>query len=378
MGRISSNSNDEARGETVALGEAMNALDPLWTSASLGHLSLPNRLVMAPMTRSRATYSGSPTDLNATYYAQRASAGLIISEGTQPSDDGQGYTLTPGIYTDEHVAGWRRVTDKVHAAGGRIFIQLMHVGRASHPDNTPHHRQSVAPSAIAAHAKMFTMKGMQDMPEPRALDAKGIADAIREFRHAARSAINAGADGVELHGANGYLIHQFLSENANCRTDAYGGTIANRIRFAIEVAAGVADAIGADRTGIRLSPGGTFNDISEGDTTALYQALIPELARLKLAYVHIINNSNDDLITWARPRWPTAVMVNQPGLVRGDLAKAIDAGVADFVSVGALVLANPDLVARLRTNAPLNAPDPTKFFGGDAHGYTDYPSLDQR
>jgi N-ethylmaleimide reductase len=199
----------------------MNDLQSLWKPVSLGRLWLSNRLAMAPMTRSRSTPSGTPTDLNAQYYEQRASFGLIVSEGTQPSDDGQGYLLTPGIYTEEHVTGWRLATDRVHAAGGRLFIQLMHVGRVSHPENTPHHRQPVAPSAVRPAAKMMTAKGLQEMPEPRELTQPEIEGTIRDYRRAARTAIAAGADGVELHGANGYVIHQFLSDNANVRTDSY-------------------------------------------------------------------------------------------------------------------------------------------------------------
>ncbi|HEX7838609.1 MAG TPA: alkene reductase [Kofleriaceae bacterium] len=355
----------------------------LWEPVRVGELTLGNRLAMAPMTRNRSTPSGAPTELNARYYAQRASVGLIITEGTQPSDDGQGYLLTPGIYTAEHVAGWRLVTDRVHASGGRLFIQLMHVGRISHPDNTPHGRQPVAPSVVRPAGKMFTAQGPKDMPEPRALSLGEIEQTIRDFRHAAAQAIAAGADGVELHGANGYLIQQFLSENANRRADAYGGSIENRIRFAVEVAAAVADEIGASRTAIRISPGGTFNDIVEGETQALYQALIPELARQGLAYLHIVQAGtqagtqagDDALLRWARPRWPTALIVNRPGRPRDRIAMDIDAGLADVASVAALALANPDLVARLRAGAPLNDPDRATFYGGGEHGYTDYPVL---
>jgi N-ethylmaleimide reductase len=244
--------------------KTMNDMRRLWEPVSLGRFKLNNRLAMAPMTRDRSTPSGTPTDLNARYYEQRASVGLIISEGTQPCEDGQGYLLTPGIYTDEHIAGWRLVSDRVHAAGGRLFIQLMHVGRISHPENTPHHRQPVGPSAVRPTTKIFTAKGLQDMPEPRELSRTEIEGTIRDFRLAARAAIAAGADGVELHGANGYLIHQFLSENANLRTDAYGGSIENRVRFGVEVVAAVADEIGADRTGLRISPANKQNDIVEG------------------------------------------------------------------------------------------------------------------
>ncbi|WP_343222288.1 alkene reductase [Novosphingobium profundi] len=230
----------------------------------LGRYDLPNRLVMAPMTRSRANLDGTPGALAADYYAQRASIGLIVTEGTQPSEDGQGYMTTPGIYTSEHVAAWRATTEAVHAKGGHIFIQLMHAGRMSHPDNTPHHRQGVAPSAIAPGAQMFTPTGLQDAPTPRALSTEEVAATVADFAHAARSAIEAGADGVEIHGANAYLIQQFLAPSANQRTDRYGGSIENRARFAIEVAQATSQAIGADRTGIRLSPGTPLWGIVEG------------------------------------------------------------------------------------------------------------------
>src|ERR1700732_2720320 len=232
-----------------------NAMNQSFTPTRVGRYTLPNRLVMAPMTRSRATLDGAPGELAAEYYAQRASVGLIVSEGAQPSDDGQGYLATPGIYTPAHIAGWKKVTTAVHDEGGHVFIQLMHVGRMSHPDNTPHHRQALAPSAVSPGPQQFTATAMQDIPTPRALTNEEIRQTIADFRHAARSAIEAGADGVEIHGANGYLVHQFLAASANTRTDQYGGSIKNRARFAIEVTSAVAEQIGADRTAIRLSPG---------------------------------------------------------------------------------------------------------------------------
>jgi 2,4-dienoyl-CoA reductase-like NADH-dependent reductase (Old Yellow Enzyme family) len=230
-------------------------MSKLFDSARVGRYTLSNRLVMAPMVRSRAQYDGTQSELATTYYSQRASIGLIVCEGTQPSDDAQGYMGTPGCYTDAHVAGWKKVTDAVHARGGHIFIQLMHTGRMSHPDNTPHHRQSLAPSAIAPDTQMITPKGMQDIPVPRALSIEEIRQTVDDFRFAARRAIEAGADGIEIHGANAYLIRQFLAPSANTRTDEYGGSIENRARFAIEVAKAIAGEIGADRTAIRLSPG---------------------------------------------------------------------------------------------------------------------------
>jgi N-ethylmaleimide reductase len=350
-------------------------MDRLWEPVSLGRITLANRLAMAPMTRDRSTPSGAPTDLNALYYAQRASVGLIVSEGTQPSDDGQGYLLTPGIYREEHVAGWRLVTDRVHAAGGRLFIQLMHAGRVAHPENTPHHRQAVAPSPVRPAARMFTAKGLQEIPEPRQLTRDEIDATVRDFRQAARAAIAAGADGVELHGANGYLIQQFLSENANVRTDSYGGSIENRIRFGLEVAAGVAEEIGADRTGLRISPGNKNNDIVEGASAPLYHAFVAGLVPLKLAYLHVIQAADEELLRWIRQQWPTTLIVNRAGRPREKIAVDVDAGLADIASVAAFALANPDLVARLKAGAPLNEADRGTFFAGGARGYTDYPAL---
>ena len=347
-------------------------LNSLWTPHVVGAMSLPHRLIMAPMTRDRSTQEGVPTELNAEYYAQRASHALIITEGTQPSADGQGYLLTPGIHNDEHVAGWRKVIDAVHAEGGRIVIQLMHVGRISHPDNTPHGRQPVAASAIRPDGVMFTASGPQEMPEPRALSTQEVEATVDDFRRAAAAAIAAGADGVEIHGANGYLVHQFLSDNTNQRTDRYGGSLENRIRFAVEVAAAVADEIGAERTGLRISPGNPYNDIAESDTTELYPALLEALSPLGLAYLHVMHAGDEALLDTLRAQWPTTLVLNRGGADVPTRARDIDNGTADLVSVGALALANPDLVERLRVGAELNEPDPATFYGGGAAGYTDY------
>ncbi|WP_105968077.1 alkene reductase [Streptomyces geranii] len=349
-------------------------LNALWNPATVGEIALPHRLAMAPLTRNRATPDGVPTELNAEYYAQRASHALIITEGTQPSADGQGYPVTPGIYTDEHIAGWRKVTDAVHKADGRIVIQLMHAGRIAHPDSTPHHRQPVAPSAIKPAGETFTPTGLQEMPVPRALSTEEVSATVEDFRRAAAAAIEAGADGVEIHGANGYLVHQFLSTNTNQRTDVYGGSVENRIRFAVEVATAVADEIGASRTGIRISPANLFNDIAESDTHELYPALVNALAPLNLAYLHIAHGGDEDLLHTLRKLWPTTLVLNRAGADITDRAKDVEDGVADVVTVGTLALANPDLVARLRTGAPLNNPDPATFYGGGAAGYTDYPT----
>lgn len=351
-------------------------MNTLWTPVKLGRLMLANRLAMAPMTRSRSSTDGAPTSVNAEYYAQRAAFGLIITEGTQPSADGQGYMLTPGIYNERHVSGWKLVIERVHAAGGRIFIQLMHVGRISHPRNTPAGRQPVAPSAVRPAGTMFTAAGPLEMPEPRELTLAEIDATVGEFRHAAACAIAAGADGVELHAANGYLIHQFLSENANRRTDQYGGSFENRVRFAADVVAAVAEEIGADRTGVHISPGNPFNDIVEGDTTALYTALVSRLTRLNLAYLHTVHAGDEALLRTLRTMWPTTLLVNRAGRPREAIAVDVDAGIADVATVGRFALANPDLVRRLKTDATLNDADPSTFYGGAEHGYTDYPALD--
>lgn len=350
----------------------------LWQPFTLGRVELPHRLALAPMTRNRAEPDGTPGELVAEYYGQRASLGLIITEGTQPSADGQGYLNTPGIYTEDHIAGWRGVADAVHAGGGSLFIQLMHVGRVSHPDNTPHHRQPVAPSAIAPGQEMFTATGPQQIPTPRELTVEDIQATIAEFRHAAASAIAAGADGVEIHGANGYLLHQFLSPNANHRTDSYGGSVENRSRFVVEVARGIADEIGADRVGIRLSPSMPLGGIDEGDTESVrtqYRQLVGELAPLNLAYLHVHHVGDDELLRSFRDVWPTAVVVVRYGRTREQIADDIDAGLADIAPLGRFALANPDVVERLRTDAPLNEVDPATIYAGGANGYTDYPVL---
>ena len=348
-----------------------------FTPVRVGRYTLPNRLVMAPMTRSRAKFDGTQGELAAEYYSQRAGVGLIVTEGTQPSDDGQGYLATPGIYSPAHVAGWKKVSAAVHDKGGRIFIQIMHAGRMSHPDNTPHHRQAVAPSAIASGTQMFTASGMQDMPTPRALTTEEVRRTVADFRLAARSAIEAGADGVEIHGANGYLVQQFLAPSANTRTDAYGGSIANRARFAIEVATAIAAEIGADRTAIRLSPGITMWGIDEGvEGPALYRHLVAELDKLGLAYVHIMHSGDERRLADIRALWTQSLIVNRPGRPRDQIGADVASGLADLEAYGQMVLANPDFVTRLKTDAPMNEADRASFFGGSAHGYTDYPELE--
>ena len=351
-------------------------MSKLWNPVKIGKLALKHRLGLAPMTRSRAKADGTPSDLASQYYAQRASLGLLITEGTQPSDDGQGYTTTPGIYTDAHVAGWKKITDAVHKAGGHLYIQLMHVGRISHPDNTPHHRQPVAPSAISADAPMFTPTGMQKTVTPRALTTAEVKQTVKDFAYAAKRAVEAGADGVEIHGANGYLVQQFLAPNANTRTDEYGGSIENRTRFAIEVAKAVAAEIGADRTGIRLSPLGNSGGLDEGpEAPALYHYLVTELNKLNLAYLHILHTGNEELVQDLRKAWKHPLLVNRPNATPENLDQDVKSGLADLVPVGKMALANPDLVARLQKKAALNEPNPATFFSPGAAGYIDYPAL---
>lgn len=351
-------------------------MEKLWSPIKIGNMELNHRLAMAPMTRSRTQEDGTPGELEAQYYSQRASLGLLITEGAQPSDDGQGYLWSPGIYTEQHIEGWKKVTDSVHEAGGYLYIQLMHVGRMSHPENTPHHRQPVAPSAIAPGVDMFTAKGMQNIPVPRALSKEEIQTTIQEFRQAAAAAIAAGADGVEIHGANGYLINQFLGENSNTRTDEYGGSIENRARFAIEVAQAVVDEIGADKTGFRISPHTPLGGIEEGEQGPdLYRYLTTELAKLNLAYLHMMHLGNEELLKDIRSIWTNPLLVNRAGRTLENISTDLDNGLADLIPVGVWALANPDLVERLQTGAPLNEANPATFFGGGSEGYTDYPTL---
>ncbi|MEU4626742.1 alkene reductase [Actinoplanes sp. NPDC023801] len=353
-----------------------NAFD----SYDMAGTKLANRIAMAPMTRSRAYGPGNtPTDLMATYYAQRAGAGLIITEGTQPSVGGQGYMNTPGLHSDEQIAGWRKVTDAVHAEGGVIFAQLMHTGRISHPSLLPDDLHPVGPSAVKADGQVFTHEGPQVLVAPRELTEDEITETIADFASAARNAIEAGFDGVEIHGANGYLVHQFLSSNANRRTDGWGGSVDGRIRFAVEVAAAVAAAIGGDKVGIRVSPGNPYNDIAEENIDEVYTTLTERLAPLGLAYLHLVENQDRGLTRSLRERWPATFIVNPPTYPAptGPEALAlIEDGTADLVSFGALFLANPDLPARLAAGGPFNTPDPASFYGGDEKGYTDYPALD--
>ncbi len=340
---------------------------------------LPNRLVMAPLTRNRAEGTV-PGDLAVDYYAQRAGAGLIITEGSQPSARGQGYLNTPGFHSPEQLAGWRRVADAVHARGGRIVAQLMHAGRISHPDNTGG-QEIIAPSALAAPDAMFTADGMKPYPTPRALETSEIADVVAEYVDAARGAIEAGLDGVEVHAANGYLIHQFLAPGSNERTDEYGGSPANRARFGIEVTRAVVEAIGADKVGIRISPAHNIQGATEqdaADVEATYTTLVQAIAPLGLAYLSFLADPRLDLVQGLRKEFGGVVIANDGfgQVTTRESAQAIlDEGLADAVAVGRLFIANPDLPTRWQTGAELNEPDPDTFYGGGATGYTDYPAL---
>ncbi|WP_194822904.1 alkene reductase [Micromonospora sp. S-DT3-3-22] len=344
----------------------------------LGELVLPNRVVMAPMTRVRATPDGLATPSMATYYAQRATAGLIVSEGIQPNRVGQSNPGTPGLHTDEQVRSWRPVTDAVHVNGGRIFAQLMHGGRVSHPGTTG--MQPVGPSAVPAVGAVFTPTGPQPAPVPRALAAGEVPEQARSYALAARRAIEAGFDGVELHGANGYLISQFLSSNANLRTDAYGGSVTNRIRFAVEAVAATVDAVGGHRTGIRLSPGAGFWGAEETDVPELYAALLAELATVGPVYVHLEATADDEVLRGLRAVWPGTLVMNPVvpmGRRQTDRAAAdrwLGWG-ADLISFGRAYLANPDLVERLRQGLPMAVHDEATWYAGGDTGYLTYPTF---
>ncbi|GAB2667367.1 alkene reductase [Saccharopolyspora gloriosae] len=349
------------------------AFDPL----DLAGTRLRNRIAMAPMTRSRAA-GNLPDESTTTYYRQRATAGLIITEGVQPSVRGQGYPSTPGLHSDSQVAAWRKVTDAVHAEGGVIFAQLMHAGRISHPSSLPDGRPPLGPSAVAAEGRIFTADGMRDLITPEELTEDGIAEVIAEFAAAARNAVDAGFDGVELHGANGYLLHQFLSDNANLRTDGWGGSVGGRIRLTVEVARAVAAAIGSRRVGLRISPGSGSNDIVEHAVAESYSALIDAINPLHLAYLHVLESPDRGLTLRLRDRFDGAFLLNPhtPGRQTGtaDLP-LVEQGVADALTFGSLFLANPDLPARLAAGGPFNTPDAATLYGGGDHGYTDYPPL---
>ena len=353
----------------------------LFTPVRLGDLELANRVVMAPLTRLRSGREAIPGDLVVEHYEQRAGVGLIITEGVFPNEESRSYAGQPGIVTGEQVEGWRRVADAVHARGGRVVVQLMHAGRVAHPDNKDG-LESVAPSALAAPGEMFTAGGMKPHPVPRELEAGEIPGIVEEFAQAARNAVAAGLDGVEVHAANGYLVHQFLAPGSNHRTDAYGGSPENRARFAVEVTRAVADAIGADKVGIRISPAHNIQGCDETDpedVEATYTTLVAGIADLGLAYLSILADPGTDLVQRLRKDFGGTVVVNTgfSDVTTRESAQAIlDDDLADAVAVGRLFLANPDLPLRWQAGAGLNEPDPATFYGGGDEGYTDYPALD--
>ena len=361
------------------------ATQALFTPTHLGDIPLANRVVMAPLTRDRAVAGQVPNPLAIEYYAQRASAGLIVAEGTQISPLGQGYLDTPGIHSAAQIEGWKRVTDAVHARGGRIVVQLWHVGRISHTSLLPPGEVPVAPSALRAKAKTFTAQGFEDVSEPRALRIDEIPALIADYARAARNAIDAGFDGVEVHGANGYLIDQFLRDGSNHRDDAYGGSIENRTRLLTEVMQAIADEIGPGRTGVRLSPVTPANDAHDSNPQPLFERAVERLDAIGgLAFVHVIEGATggprdvapfDYAALRARFRGP---WIANNGYDKAMAEQAIASGYADAVAFGRAYIANPDLVERLRLDAPLNAVDAATLYGGGAKGYTDYPTLDQR
>jgi N-ethylmaleimide reductase len=351
----------------------------LLTPLRLGSLDLSNRIIMAPLTRSRASADGVPQPYSAEYYAQRASAGLVITSATQFSYEGMGYPRTPGIHTKSQIEGWRRVLEAVHGKGGKFVLQLWHVGRIASRLNRPAEADVVAPSAIRAPGQIFTdAKGLVDHDVPRALETAEIPAIAEGFARAAETAIGIGFDGVEVHSANGYLLHQFLSSNVNQRTDHYGGSIENRARMPLEVVSAVIQAVGSDKVGVRVTPGHTFNGIEEQDLEALYRHYLPALDKLGLAYLHVMrptaNEMLADPVTMARALYKGRI-VAAGNYDAQSAASLVASGGADAVAFGRAFIANPDLVERIRRGAPLNEPDVATFYTPGPKGYIDYPLL---
>lgn len=357
----------------------------LFTPLTAGPFELPHRVVMAPMTRNRAGEGNAPHALNATYYQQRADAALIITEATQMCPEGMGYPGTPGIHSDAQIDGWGEVTDAVHEAGGRIILQMWHVGRISHPDLQPDGKDPVAPSALRPAGEAMTLAGMKPFVTPRALETDEIPGLVEQYRIAAKNADMAGFDGIEVHGANGYLLDQFTRDSANTRDDAYGGSIENRCRFPLAVTDAIVDVWGADRVGYRISPFQPYNDISDSDPAATFGYLASELAKRDLLYLHMVEmgdpaegddfvSARDPLFAQLREIWPNTLITNG-GYDRAKADAVIGTGLADMVAFGAPYLSNPDLPERLLKGAAYNEPDRATFYGGGAKGYTDYPAL---
>lgn len=357
----------------------------LFQATRIGDIEIANRIVMAPLTRSRADEAagdipGSP--MNIEYYRQRSNAGLIISEGTQVSPVGKGYMATPGIYSDAQVEGWKPITRAVHEAGSKIVAQIWHVGRITHPELTGG-AQPIGPSAIKPNVVAYTRSGKVEAPEPRELTVADIKQVVDEYRRGAANAIRAGFDGVEIHGANGYLIDQFLRDGSNKRNDEYGGSVENRARFALEVVDAVVAEIGAGRVGIRLSPVTPVNDSTDSNPQAVFGYLVEELSKRGIAFIHFIEGATGgtrDLpgfdFAWARKTFKGAYIANN-GYTRDMAIDAVESGHADAVAFGRLFIANPDLVERLKRNAALNVPNPQTFYSQGPVGYIDYPALDQ-
>lgn len=357
-------------------------MSSLFSPLKVGAITLPHRVIMAPLTRCRAEGANVPTDLMAAYYAQRATAGLIIAEATTVSPRGHGYPNTPGIYSEEQVAGWQKVTNAVHAKGGKIFLQLWHVGRISHPAYQPNGELPVAPSAIKPAGKLWTGTEMADYVTPRALLTEEMPGIVAEYVKGARLAKAAGFDGVEIHNANGYLLDQFLRDGTNHREDGYGGSVENRGRLTIEVISAVVSIWGADRVGIRLSPGGVFNDMHDSNPQRTFSYVLGELSKLELAYVHVTRVTAQDIAHGAKdgigPRELRhcfkGVLITAGGFDRDQAEQAINEGWADAIAFGVPFLANPDLPHRLAQNLGLNTPDESTFYASGAKGYTDYPT----
>ena len=360
--------------------EEAQALD-LFTPIQLGPFGLPNRVVMAPMTRNRAAAGNVPQPLNAVYYSQRASAGLIVTEASQVSPEGVGYPNTPGIYSSEQVAGWRQVTNAVHDRGGQIFLQLWHVGRISHPSLQPEGGLPVAPSAIRPKGEVYTYEGLKPFVTPRALETEEMSGIVQQFRFGAENALLANFDGVEIHAANGYLLDQFLRDGTNRREDAYGGSLENRIRLLLEVVEAVSSVWGADRVGVRISPLNPFNDIADSKPAETFAYVAEKLSAYGLAYLHVVETGSEnaeetrEVMSRIRAAFSGIYMANG-GYDKHRANAALQEGRADLVSFGALYLANPDLPERFLKDAPLNTPETATFYGGDERGYTDYPNLD--
>lgn len=370
---------------SISLQKALSMKNKLFSSYQLGAIELKNRVVMAPMTRSRATSDNIPTDIMATYYAQRAGAGLIITEGVSPSPDGTGYPRIPGIYNQAQIDGWRKIADAVHQKEGKIFMQLMHTGRIGHPLVLAAGAQVVAPSAVAAKGDVYTdQQGMQLLPTPKAMTPEELQKAKQEFVQAATNAVKAGLDGIELHSANGYLLEQFLNPHTNQRTDEYGGSVENRCRFLIEVATQIVASIGKEKVGVRFSPYGLFNDMPlYGEIDQTYNYLAKELQRIGLVYIHILDHAAigakqvpDALLQSIRRQYKGSLILC--GGFDAEIAEdTLQQGKADLIAFGRAFIGNPDLVERLKKEAPLTMSNHALYYTPGPKGYTDYPTLNE-